>query len=870
MKNLSSLFFLIILTSFLISSCTNDDRKEIVLNIPAGFEIEDLYSPSESNHGSWVSLTEGPDQLFYACDQYGDIYKFTMPDIGATLDSLQVDSVDLNIGFAQGLLWAFNSLYVVVVHGENEDKPEEPTSGVYRIRDTDGNGTLDKIDTLLDLEADGEHGPHTLRIGPDGSSLYLIAGNFNEIPDHFTSRIPKTWQEDNLFPPYLDARGHAVELKAPGAWVAKTDPEGKDWEIIGVGMRNPFSFGFNADEEILAYDADMEWDFGMPWYRPTRILHITSGSEYGWRTGSGKWPVYYPDNLPEVAGMAQGSPTAIIMGKDLNFPTKYKHGLFACDWSFGTMYYVDIEPSGSSYKGTREEFLSGVPLPLSNAIAGRDGNLYFITGGRRLESHLYRLRYVGDESTEGDGKINNNKAKALREIRQSLEKYHQTKDPNSIPLAWKYLDHRDRFIKYAARIALEHQPLDLWAPLIWKELGEEKIIESAIAYARSGGAINQKIINKLSGIPWQTLTQKNKLGLLRSFALLLIRQDNNSPLLREKIINKFSKFYPTDDAAINRELCQLLLFVGSPDAVQKSIEILETEATRATDSHPEILSEQLLERSEQYGPDISNMIAHKPPTEAIHYVTMLSHAKIGWTKELRERYFDWFYKALAKKGGQSYKPFLDNIRAKALENVPQEEYAYFKELSGFYSPMQDMADLPQAVGPGKDYNLYDLGRIAFWGDDKLKEYEGSFADGARAYKAAFCYSCHQMNGDGGASGPDLTNLNTRFEKGDISNAILSPSEEISDQYAFSLFTLKKGGKMVGRVVKETEDSFTIYQSPYNVSATTELAKESIVDRSVSPISPMPAGLLNHLNEDEVKDLLVYLMAGGDPDHEYYE
>ena len=112
---------------------------------------------------------------------------------------------------------------------------------------------------------------------------------------------------------------------------------------------------------MFTYDSDMEWDFGMPWYRPTRICHATSGSEFGWRTGNSKWSPDFPDNLPPVINIGQGSPTNLIHGMSARFPEKYKHALFAFDWSFGIIYAIHLKPSGSSYIAEPEE--GEAPLP---------------------------------------------------------------------------------------------------------------------------------------------------------------------------------------------------------------------------------------------------------------------------------------------------------------------------------------------------------------------------------------------------------------------------------------------------------------------------------------------------------------------------
>ena len=219
-----------------------EEEKPITFNLPDGFVLEDLYHPSGNDNGSWVALAQGPGNTMFSCDQYGQIYKFETPSEGNVLNPKDVDSLDLEIGEAHGLLWAFNSLYVAVNKKWDDDVPDEQEkgSGIYRITDTDNDGELDKVNMLLKLEGQGEHGPHSFVLSPDGKEIYFIAGNHTLIPESLleNSRLPVNWGEDNLFEPYLDARGHANEVKAPGGWITKFNPEGTEWELISAGYRN--------------------------------------------------------------------------------------------------------------------------------------------------------------------------------------------------------------------------------------------------------------------------------------------------------------------------------------------------------------------------------------------------------------------------------------------------------------------------------------------------------------------------------------------------------------------------------------------------------------------------------------------------------
>jgi hypothetical protein len=118
-------------------------------------------------------------------------------------------------------------------------------------------------------------------LAPDGKNLYVCAGNHTQLPKELTgSRIPQNWSEDHLLPRRWDANGHAAGILAPGGWIMKVDPQCKTREVISMGYRNEYDIAFNADDELFSYDADMEWDLGSPWYRPTRVCHATSGSEF--------------------------------------------------------------------------------------------------------------------------------------------------------------------------------------------------------------------------------------------------------------------------------------------------------------------------------------------------------------------------------------------------------------------------------------------------------------------------------------------------------------------------------------------------------------------------------------------------------------
>ena len=363
---------------------------EVAFELPEGFVAEEIYRVPEQQ-GSWICLAVDKRGRLLTSDQSGSLYRITVSDPPV------VEKIDLDIGMAMGLLCHQDSLYVMV-NGRAAKGP-----GLYRVRDSNGDDQYDSVELLRAIEPPGKpgagHGNHAIVLGPDGNSLYLVCGNMAGKPvgDFDSSRVPRTWDEDQLLPRLPDSRGHAASTMAPGGWIARTDLDGERWELVCSGFRNVYDAAFNTAGDLFTFDADMEFDLGTPWYRPTRVCHVVSGGEFGWRNGSGKWPAHYPDSLPSVFNVGLGSPTGVTFGYDTAFPPAYRESLFICDWSYGRIYSAELSPSGATYNGTHKLFASFAPLPIVDLVANpHDGAFYLVTGGRRVRSHVYRIRYVGD------------------------------------------------------------------------------------------------------------------------------------------------------------------------------------------------------------------------------------------------------------------------------------------------------------------------------------------------------------------------------------------------------------------------------------------------------------------------------------------
>jgi len=319
----------------------------------------------------------------------------------------------------------------------------------------------------------------------------------------------------------------------------------------------------------------------------------------------------------------------------------------------------------------------------------------------------------------------------------------------------------------------------------------------------------------------------------------LARHGRPSPELVQMGLEKLSRQYPAKTFALNRELCQLLVYLAQPT---RGAEVGGNANTPGAASDIVARTLDLMDGSPE-------------PAEQIWYVLCLREAA-GWTPAQRERYFAWFAKARGYKGGNSLGKFILRIRDQALEKVPAADRPALLALAE-----KDLAPAkPAATVPPRAF-------VKAWTLDDLlpalpeAEKGRNFARGKALYTAAQCAQCHQFAGEGGATGPDLTAVGSRFSHKDILDAILEPSKALSEQYASFLFTMKDGAMVGGQIAEENNDHLELITDPINGTRQT-ISPRNIVKREMSPVSLMPPGLLSTLTKDEILDLLAYLESAG--------
>ncbi len=775
--------------------------------------------------GSWVVLGAGDKGRLYASDQARGLYRIT-PAAGLG-ETTTIEKVDVDLDGCQGLCWFRDSLYAVV-NGRR--------SGLYRLTDSDGDDRLDKVELLRKLDGGGEHGPHAVVPAPDGENLLVLCGNHTKPTEFRVSRVPTNWAEDRLLPRLNDPNGHAVGILPPGGYVCRVEPDGDNWVLLCCGFRNAYDLAVLPSGDVVAYDADMEWDMGLPWYRPTRVLMVQEGVDYGWRHGSNKWYADYPDAPPALCDIGPGSPTGLVTSPN---------GVLALDWTFGTAWTVGFDEPGQVMTGRAREAFSGVPLPLTDAVVV-DGRTFVLTGGRGLPSTLLAL------STPPAAKRIDTIAYMHEKLRRVVEREATTRSVSQL-VSDLGLGARGCV---AARIALERRPVAEWRGLLRsREFATDGArLQFLLALAKQGsGEDLRPVMDALGGMAFVGMAKADQIAWLRVHALALLRLGPADDQLRAALATRLLPLLPSGDDRLDGDLVELLAYIDAPGLLDKAVPLLTPMRPATPPAWAEVAA-----RNANYGGAIEKMLAAMPPTGQIAIANALRTVERGWTLEQRRILLSFFTEARTRKGGASYDGYLKAMIDAAWETCSPAEQEQLAELVG-----KAKADLPRfqstpPKGPGRAWTLDAA--VAAVGD-------GAGADltaGHNLFHAIGCASCHYFAGEGGNHGPDLTSLGNKFTARDVLEAILEPGKVISDQYSGSVVAKRDGSAVFGRATKVVVAAETFWEVVPAVAdaVPVRIPVADVTAVAPSPMSPMPPGLVNGLNPTELRDLIVFLRNRG--------
>jgi glucose/arabinose dehydrogenase/mono/diheme cytochrome c family protein len=735
------------------------------LQLAPGFTAE-LIRVAAPEEDSWVGMTfDGKGRIIVAREKRG-LLRFTLD--GARVGKVEV--VNDELLECRGLLWAHDSLYV----NANNSK------GLYRLRDTHGDDHFDESRLLLHTEGGVGHGRNHLHLGADGF-IYIAHGD-DPVPadDQLSAETPyRNWAVDRLTPAQ---RTGGKPPTARTGHVLRIDADAKKVERLCGGLRNPLGVAANRDGELFVYDADMEWDVGLPWYRPTRVLHIVPGGEYGWRHEL-SFPLGAEDNLPAVCDIGLGSPTGVTFGYGARFPAKYCEAFFIADWAYGRIIAVHLRPVGASYRGEMETFVAGRPLNVTDVTIGPDGAMYFITGGRRTQSALYRVCYTGGESTDALAPHDSPQNVTVRALRRDLEKLQSGPAAGGTRKAIENIAHPDRWIRFAARVALEAQPVGEWrsaaldgkAPCAWLALARAGSDEDRIA-----------LLRRLAATPIGSLEPDDRLQFARAIEVCLARLAVAGRAIDAEVKEALSRSLASaplhGSAGIYREVCLLLVWIGDDAVLGKMAALLKSDL---------------------------------PSEDAAFYLSMLASLRTGWDPSTRKSCFEALRRAEAFAGARQYVDLLKRVRADLVAGLTDDERRKLGDLVEAKAPIVPLPTL----APAKFVRAWEPQDFA--ADLRQPLHDRNLAAGKAAYSQAGCAVCHRIAGNDATQasvvGPDLTGVGARFGPDALLLHIIEPSLVIDDKY----------------------------RNP-----------------DAPNISPMPAGLLNSLERDQVLDLLAYLAGSG--------
>ncbi|HEX5011393.1 MAG TPA: hypothetical protein VFY71_13445, partial [Planctomycetota bacterium] len=647
----------------------------------------------------------------------------------------------------------------------------------------------------------GEHGPHAVVPGPDGR-LWIMLGNHVQLGAPFAKDSPvQLIYEGHVLPRIVDPNGHATEIAAPGGTIVAYDRATGAFTLQADGFRNCYDMAFAPSGDLFTFDSDMEWDIGLPWYRPTRVVHVLPGGDYGWRTGSADWPAWYPDSLPPVMDLGRGSPTGVAWCDSPAFPAAWRGTLLLGDWSQGRILAVHLTPDGITYRGRSDVLLAGRPLPVTDLVFDRDGALLVSVGGRGARGALLRLRGTAEAIAQPAPADSGFRASARPPVMDASTPLDELVELLGCP---------DRWVRWIAAREIERRSQAADYPLQGlfgasasgsRETGGELMLVAARICVARHDVETGRFLASLMAPEGLSAGQPLQARLCRARAIEVALLAGGSDTIAgtdqppdPEIGASLLRHFPSGSPPLDRELAALLARTEPEGARAVLLAALEDE------------------------PSADGAISLLYALSALR-----GAATVDETRPALER-----ISALrGRPGGNSYQGYLDAIERRLIAQAPAAERAALRDVS------RPAPIAPMTLASGAPPR--DVDRVRAYVAETLDAPERSASEGALVFAHA-CAACHTRGEFAGRGGPDLAAVGARLSLDDLLTAMLQPSRDVSDQYRSTRLTLRDGRDLTGLVLRDDGADIELLAG---VAGTQTVHAADVAERSFCKLSAMP-------------------------------
>ncbi|HEV7222431.1 MAG TPA: PVC-type heme-binding CxxCH protein [Pirellulales bacterium] len=693
----------------------------------------------------------------------------------------------------------------------------------------------------------------------------------------------------------IGSDGTTLAGKGEGGNVFACRADGGGLRRVATGFWNPFHLAFDAAGQLFAVDNDPDAR------GPCRLLHVVEGGDYGYRFRYGRkglhpfdsWNGDLPGTLPMVAGTGE-APSGIIAYQGAGLPEKYRGSLLTTSWGDHVIECFQLVPRGASFQATAQTIVRGGEdfRPVGIA-AGPDGALYITDWVDRSypvhgKGRIWRLRAKhrgsSDRAVESPpDTIGSAPLAAIQSLKTSPW------GPEHAAIA-QYLADADPFVRSAAIDCLGRPgAAKLLAPQ-WTAADPQLRLGALLALRRGGEAQARELLPQFlddespavrrAAIQWiaeehlETFADALPAAALKSpttpelFRALLAAQhllaggDPGAEPYDE--IRLLATLADQRQPAMFRRLALQLLRADHP---QLTTELLQTllhdedlglrlEAVRTLAWRSDEASRALLRAA----------TADAKSSDALRSEALLALAGGELTAADREILFAALDEPLLRRDA------LRTLRAAkgdgaAIERIEQWRRSLTAEdrrdgelaaqalmvLGGV--PGGD-SETAAAVRRTADARPADEAAWRSW-----LAGEGDAEAGRRVFfhpQGPRCYACHQIEGRGGAIGPELSTIGRARPAEHLITSILKPSQEIAPRFATWSIIASDGRQFAGMIVDE---DFSGRVTLADAQARLTVVPQQIIDqREPQTNSIMPDKLPEQMTPQEFRDLLAFLRS----------